>query len=182
MSRNTPTLLSIRSQAHTARGNGAHAGTLSRIFGWIRGRRKEMVGARNGGARDDRQTGARDDPSAAQSAFFEAFNASKGIVLARRVEWAGTSQARRRGLLGRENIDADEGAYIVPTQWIHMFGMRFPIDVAFLDSRGRVLHVCHALEPNRLSPIVWRAEGALELAAGTLLATGTEAGDIIELR
>ena len=86
-------------------------------------------------------------------------------------------------LEGRSGYAAHtEGAYIVPTQWIHMFGMQFPIDVAFLDSGGRVLQICHALHPNRLSPIVWRAEGALELAAGTLKATGAEVGDVIEIR
>jgi len=111
-----------------------------------------------------------------------AVNITKGVVVACRVEWAGTSEARRRGLLGRDHIDASEGAYIVPTQWIHMFGMQFPIDVAFLDPEGRVLSICHALHPNRLSPIVWRAEGALELAAGTLKTTGTEVGDVIEIR
>ncbi len=112
----------------------------------------------------------------------EAFNVSKGVMLASRVEWAGTSEARRRGLLGRDHIDPDEGAYIVPTQWIHMFGMKFPIDVLFLDSAGRVLHVYHALSPNHLSRIVWGAEGALELAAGTLERSGTEVGDEIEFR
>lgn len=109
-------------------------------------------------------------------------NVTKGVVVACRVEWAGTSESRRRGLLGRDHIEPTEGAYIVPTQWIHMFGMQFPIDVAFLDSEGHVLHICHALHPNRLSPIVWRAEGALELAAGALKATGTEVGDVIEIR
>jgi uncharacterized membrane protein (UPF0127 family) len=114
--------------------------------------------------------------------LFQALNVTKGVVVACRVEWAGTSEARRRGLLGRDHIESGDGAYIVPTQWIHMFGMRFPIDVAFLDADGRVLHLCHALTPNRLSPIVWRAEGALELAAGTLDSTNTEIGDVIELR
>jgi uncharacterized membrane protein (UPF0127 family) len=111
-----------------------------------------------------------------------ALNVTRDRVVATKVEWAGTSESRRRGLLGRECMDADEGVYIVPTQWIHMFGMRFPIDVAFLHSSGRVLHVHHGLRPNRLSRLVWRAEGALELHAGTLSATGTKVGDIIELR
>jgi uncharacterized membrane protein (UPF0127 family) len=112
----------------------------------------------------------------------EAFNKTRNVVVARRVVWAGTSDARRKGLLGRDRIDRQEGMYIVPTQWIHMFGMRFPIDVAFLDDNGRVLQVHHRLKPNRLSRIVWRAEGALELAAGTLEETGTTIGDFIELR
>lgn len=107
---------------------------------------------------------------------------SSGAVIASRVIWAGTSAERRRGLLGRDRLDPDEGIYIVPTQWIHMFGMRFPIDVAFLAADGRVLHIHHRLKPNRISRPVWRAEGALELAAGVLRAAGVRVGDVIELR
>jgi uncharacterized membrane protein (UPF0127 family) len=65
---------------------------------------------------------------------------------------------------------------------IHMFGMRFPIDVAFLDRNGRVIAVHHSLKPNRLSKLSLRAEGVLELAAGRLSATGTEVGDTVEFR
>lgn len=114
--------------------------------------------------------------------FVEAINVSKRSLLASRVRWAGTSEARRRGLLGRAHLESDEGVYIVPTQLIHMFGMRFPIDVAFLDSGGRVLFIHHGIKPNRLSRLVWRAEGALELTAGTLRATETTVGDVIEFR
>jgi uncharacterized membrane protein (UPF0127 family) len=109
-----------------------------------------------------------------------AVNASKGTVVARSVRWAGTSEARRRGLLGRDSLGAQEGMYLVPTQCIHMFGMRFPIDVAFLASDGRVIHTYHGIKPNRLSRVVWRSEGALELAEGTLLASNTTVGDIVE--
>lgn len=154
--------------------------TLSRFIHWLRLQCKGFLGNDGGSAETEFERGGA--ASRAETGIFEAVNVSKNVVLAPRVEWAGTSEARRRGLLGRDHIGAGEGAYIVPTQWIHMFGMRFPIDVAFLGGDGRVLQVCHALDPNRLSPIVWRAEGALELAAGTLQTTGTEIGDIIELR
>ena len=155
---------------------------MPRLFGWIRCRCREIFGKGDGDAVHPCACDGKSQSSAVTNGFYVAVNVTKGVVLASRVEWAGTSKARRRGLLGREHIDRDEGAYIVPTQWIHMFGMEFPIDVAFLDSKGRVLHVCHALRPNRLSPIVWRAEGALELAAGRFQATGTEVGDVVELR
>jgi uncharacterized membrane protein (UPF0127 family) len=108
-----------------------------------------------------------------------AVNATRGVVVATRVAWAGTSRHRRRGLLGRDTLDQDEGIYIVPTQWIHMFGMRFPIDLAYVAGDGRVLSIQAHLKPNRLSKPAWRAEGALELAAGRLAVTGTEVGDII---
>ena len=114
--------------------------------------------------------------------FVRAFNVTRDRLLADRVLWAATSEERRRGLLGRDRIDPGEGAYIVPTQWIHMFGMRVPLDVAFLDAKGRILHIHHSLKPNRLSRIVWRADGALELRAGTFLETGTSVGDVIEFR
>jgi uncharacterized membrane protein (UPF0127 family) len=110
-----------------------------------------------------------------------AVNTTNGEVLARRVVWAGTSAERRRGLLGRHSLAEDEGIYIVPCQWIHMFGMKFPIDVAFLNSEGRVLCVHHDLRPNRLSRMVLRAEGVLELASGRLNATSTVVGDTIDL-
>ena len=113
----------------------------------------------------------------------QAVNVSKeGTIVARRVEWAGTSAQRRRGLLGRSGLDSEEGIYIVPCEGIHTFRMKFPIDVAFLGKDGRVLAVHHSLKPNRLSRIVLRAQGVLELSAGRLRATDTEVGDIIQFR
>lgn len=111
--------------------------------------------------------------------FVRAVNTTRGVVLAERVEWAGTSASRRRGLLGRDAIAEDEGVYIVPTQWVHMFGMRFPIDVAYLAEDGRVLSVQAEVRPNRLTRPAWKADGALELSAGRLAATGTRVGDVI---
>lgn len=125
-------------------------------------------------------TAATHEPAAPE--YVTAFNVTRGVTVAARVLWAGTSETRRRGLLGREVLERDEGAYIVPTQWIHMFGMRFPIDVAFLSGDGRVLFIHHELRPNRLSRPVWRAEGALEVAAGVLRETGTVVGDVVEFR
>lgn len=113
----------------------------------------------------------------------QAVNVSKGgTIVARRVEWAGTSAQRRRGLLGRSGLDPEEGIYIVPCEGIHTFRMKFPIDVAFLGKDGRVLAVHHSLKPNRISRIVLRAQGVLELSAGRLRATDTEVGDIVQFR
>jgi uncharacterized membrane protein (UPF0127 family) len=111
----------------------------------------------------------------------QAVNVSKeGTIVARRVEWAGTSAQRRRGLLGRSGLDPEEGIYVVPCEGIHTFRMKFPIDVAFLGKDGRVLVVHHSLKPNRISRIVLRAKGVLELSAGRLRATDTAVGDVIQ--
>ncbi len=74
----------------------------------------------------------------------------------------------------------DEGIYLVPCEGVHTFGMKFPIDVAFLDSKGTVLAVHHGLKPWRISKLLFRARGVLELAAGRLRQTETEIGDVLE--
>jgi uncharacterized membrane protein (UPF0127 family) len=109
------------------------------------------------------------------------WNATKGTLVAERVVWA-TGAAKRRGLLGCDRLEAGEGMFLVPCQWIHMFGMRFPIDVAFLARDRRVLAVHHGLCPNRLSKLVLRADGVLELAAGVLQNSHTTPGDRIEFQ
>jgi len=117
----------------------------------------------------------------ADEPLFEVRNLTRQTVVATRVRWAGTSESRRLGLLGRDRLLPDEGLYLVPCQWIHMFGMRFPIDAAFLSRSGRILAVHENLRPWRLSRPVLRAEGVLELRAGTLRTTGTSVGDVLEL-
>ncbi len=84
--------------------------------------------------------------------------------------------------MGRATMDPEGGIYLVPCEGIHTFGMKFPIDVVFLDSKGRVMAVHHGLKPRRLSKILLRAEGVLELAEGRLRETGTEIDDLIEFR
>ena len=113
--------------------------------------------------------------------FFQVVNVAKGnVVIAQKVAWAGSSADRRQGLLGRSGLSADEGIYLVRCEWLHTFGMGFPIDVAFISSSGQILAIYHGLKPNRLSKIVFRAEGALELSAGTLRVTNTAIGDAVQ--
>jgi uncharacterized protein len=113
-----------------------------------------------------------------------ALNRTRGTVLCEQLESAGGLAGQSRGLLGRDGLASGTGMLFVsslPLMWMHMFFMRFPIDIVFLDRGGRVVHICHELRPWRLSPIVWRARRALELPAGAASASSTEPGDLIEL-
>lgn len=105
-----------------------------------------------------------------------AINATNRADLGAQIAWANTAPARRRGLLGRDNLPDGQGIYLVPCMWIHMFWMRFAIDAAYLDREGRVLAVSHSLKPWRIGRPVWRADGVLELPAGTLRRTNTQVG------
>jgi len=122
-------------------------------------------------------------PAAPTQDIFRAVNVDTGMVVAERVIIA-SGAAKRRGLLGRQALDPDEGMYLVPCQWIHMFGMKFPIDVAFLARDGRILAIHTALRPNRLSRLVLWADGVLELASGALQRSRTTVGcriDFVEV-
>ncbi len=112
---------------------------------------------------------------------FVVHNRTRGRTLAGHVQLADTPRARRVGLLKREELAAGEGLWIFPTHAIHTFGMRFPIDVAFLDRRLRVKRVYHRLVPYRLTSFVWGARSVLELPCGSLDETGTDIGDELQI-
>lgn len=104
-----------------------------------------------------------------------------GRSLVERLRFAHTHWTRLRGLLGTRRLDPGDGLWIKPSNQVHMFGMRYAIDVVFLDDGGRVLGVVHALQPNRISPRFKGATSVLELPAGTLERVGVAAGDLVQI-
>lgn len=104
-------------------------------------------------------------------------NLSREVILAETAEVAETPSARRRGLLGREELPEGDGLLIVPCRQVHTLGMRFPIDVIFLDRNLVVLRAVKDLRPGRISPFVLGAQAALELPSGVVRRTGTREGD-----
>ena len=111
----------------------------------------------------------------------QAFNDTRQRFLAGRGSVAARPWARMRGLIGRTSFELGEGLLLVGTQGIHTIGMRFAIDVLFLDQDGNVIHLIHAMEPLRFSPFIRKAAMVLELPVGVLHETGTQVGDGIEI-
>ena len=94
-------------------------------------------------------------------------------------EVAVTRRQRRKGLMGRDMI---EGVLVLrPCRQVHSFRMRFPIDVAFCDAAGVVLHLC-TLPPRRMSRPVLRAAFAIEARAGSFGRWNLRPGDVIEIK
>jgi uncharacterized protein len=101
-------------------------------------------------------------------------------AVALEVDVAATRATRRRGLLGRESFGATEGLLLIPCKAVHTVGMRFPIDVVFIDGDGRAVRIVPALAPWRIAMSA-RAKAVIELAAGTAAAADIQIGDMLYL-
>lgn len=100
------------------------------------------------------------------------------VTLFKEVGFANTFWRRMRGLLGRASLNEQEGLLIHPCGQVHTVGMRFPIDVIFLNRQGLVLKVVHALKPWRQAR-ARRARYTLELAAGVAQQHKIKLGDTL---
>lgn len=94
------------------------------------------------------------------------------------LEIAASYRTRRRGLLGRDGIDG--ALLITPCNSVHTFGMRFAIDVAYLDRRLRVVGV-HTLRPGRMPLPRLRARHVLEAEAGAMAGWGVRRGVVVQV-
>lgn len=84
-----------------------------------------------------------------------------------RVACAESLADRCRGLLGRPAPGADEGMLIQPCSSIHTLGMRYPIDVVWLDRDHTIRKLVDNLRPGRFS-FCPGARAVLELGAGQI--------------
>lgn len=106
-------------------------------------------------------------------------NLTRGTVLATRMEVADTSPKRNKGLLGRACLSPGEGLWILPCDAVHTIGMKFPIDLIYLDRKNQIKKLLSDVPPWRLSACL-PAHSVLELPAGTIRDTKTRFGDTFE--
>lgn len=107
-------------------------------------------------------------------------NRTRAILLGDAIDLANTSSKRRTGLLKHAGLAKGQGLWIVPCEAVHTFGMKFSIDVLFLNKKRKVLKIREDMGRRRIALCLW-AHSVLELPAGTIAATGTQPGDELEL-
>lgn len=105
------------------------------------------------------------------------FNRNRESFLGLRVVLADTIVSRLKGMLGRMRLKPEDGLWLVPSRGIHTIGMRFAIDLLYLDAANRVIHLIEHLGPFRISPIRIKCASILELRSRTIYSTNTQIGD-----
>ncbi len=113
--------------------------------------------------------------------IYRAINRRTGQIIAGKVRVAQDLKSRHIGLLDRDRMGEDEGLLIKPCNSIHTFFMKFPIDVLFLDRKGRVVKAAKDIKPFRLNSCHIKGYMTLELYSGVLSKNDVIVGDLIEL-
>lgn len=111
----------------------------------------------------------------------KATNTTRNEIIAHNLECAETLLRRMIGLLGRASFEKGSGLLIRPCKGIHTFGMKFGIDVLFLDKTNKVVAIFEKFPPSRLTRIFGKAVTVIELPAGTVEITSTQIGDKIDV-
>ena len=87
---------------------------------------------------------------------------SNGIRLA----VADRAGARLAGLAGMRALASDTGLLIPGCRAVHTHGMRFPLDLVWLDGEGGIVDVVGSLKPGRSLRVPY-ARAVVELRAGS---------------
>ncbi len=72
---------------------------------------------------------------------------------------------RRRGLAGMPELPSGRALHLRPCRSVHTFGMRFNLDLVWLDRDAGVVRIDRAVAPRRQRTCV-RAHSVVEIGAG----------------
>jgi uncharacterized membrane protein (UPF0127 family) len=102
------------------------------------------------------------------------------------LEVARTEAQQEKGLMKRDAMEGDHGMiFVFPEQVVRSFWMkntRFPLDILFLDSGGKVvsIHQMRAYDETNTSSDL-PAQYAIELSKGAAGASGVKVGDVLQI-
>jgi uncharacterized membrane protein (UPF0127 family) len=88
---------------------------------------------------------------------------------------------RMRGLLGRPALQPGEALLIDACSSVHTVGMRYALDLAFVDAGERIVGLRRRVAPLRMAAS-WRASATLEMPAGEIDRLGLALGERLQWR
>ena len=105
-----------------------------------------------------------------------AIETESGRSVARQVAMATNFLDRFRGLLAHKQLDDEEGLLLRPGGNVHTIGMRFPLDLVFLDAQMRINKIARGVPPWRISRSPRQTSCVLELTSGRATTAGLHIG------
>ena len=105
------------------------------------------------------------------------FNRTRESFLGLRVAPADTWRMGLKALSAKSGVTPEDGVWLIPSRGVHTLGMLCAIDLIYLDSGNRVLHLVEQLEPLRVSPIKTKCASILVLRSRAIYSSYTQIGD-----
>ncbi len=102
------------------------------------------------------------------SAAWRLVSRTSGRTVVARLQVADSFGSRLLGLQFRRALPPHAALLLVPCRSLHTCFVRFPLDVAFLDRHGSVLHIRRNLRPWRLAFAPQDTYAILEMLAGSM--------------
>jgi uncharacterized membrane protein (UPF0127 family) len=85
------------------------------------------------------------------------------------------------GMMFKKAIDSDEGLYIPNCRSVHTFFVRFDLDLVWVNKQLEIVKLVDRMKTWRMSSIVFKAYGVIELAPGTIGKSNLKVGDRLTL-
>ena len=107
-------------------------------------------------------------------------NPARDSVICEKCGVADNMFTRGRGLLGKSSLPEGEGILLIPGTSIHMFGMKFALDILFLTKENIVTDFVENIAPGKYyvaKANSGKPHAAVELPVGVIAQTGTQIGD-----
>lgn len=100
-----------------------------------------------------------------------------------------TEATRQKGLSGSSSLPANRAMvfdFETDSMWgIWMKDMNYPIDIAWVDKGGKIVHLVQDAQPSSYPKTIFRPDVdsryVIELASGTIKNTGVKKGDSVTL-
>ncbi|WP_462411049.1 DUF192 domain-containing protein [Neobacillus sp. Marseille-QA0830] len=102
------------------------------------------------------------------------------IAIPYQINKADSFFTRLKGYMFRMEPITNEGLWIVPCNAVHMFFMKFSIDVVLLNERQEVVGLYSDLKPWKMTKPLKNAYSTLELPAGTIHNLTIKVGSFIQ--
>lgn len=83
---------------------------------------------------------------------------------------------RLGGLLVLAPLDVNQALWITPCNSVHTFGMKYALDLVYIDKHNKVCGLINSLKPWRMS-FCLLAKSVMELTAGSLQTLDIQRGD-----
>jgi len=88
---------------------------------------------------------------------------------------------RLSGLIGKPGLNDDSALCIIPCNGIHMFFMKYPIDVVFLNEKGEVIYLIKSMHTWTISKIVRHAQCVIEMPEKSIQKKEIELNDQLKV-